>query len=314
MAAVNEKNKSSAKAKIRAIEKIAARDVGRNIDALTAATSGQLYGAANHIARTKRPVIGIVTGFFIATAQKPAAETDGPVGAAHLAGALNRAGIPVQIITDTFCQKPVKAAMAAVDPDVAVIVSAADKKGVEEIASQLSIGENSVTHLIAVERPGPSRDGRLRNMGATDISRYCAPFESLFGIDGASRPYATIGIGDGGNEIGMGKLPFEVIATNIKDGRRIACRVACDFCLVCGVANWGAVALAAAIACLMPNRQKAMLTGLNAEMDRRILENVVRNGEGVDGLTGKKAMSVDGIGWQVHGELVERIQAGVEHE
>jgi hypothetical protein len=50
----------------------------------------------------------------------------------------------------------------------------------------------------------------------------------------------TIGIGDGGNEIGMGKIPWEVIRRNIPGGGRIACRVPTSFLLVCGISNWGA--------------------------------------------------------------------------
>jgi hypothetical protein len=57
----------------------------------------------------------------------------------------------------------------------------------------------------------------------------------------------TIGIGDGGNEIGMGKLPWETIRRNVPQGGLVACRVPTDYLIVCGVSNWGAYALGAGV-------------------------------------------------------------------
>ena len=56
----------------------------------------------------------------------------------------------------------------------------------------------------------------------------------------------TIGIGDGGNEIGMGKV-FERVAANVQYGSEIACTVASDYLISAGVSNWGGYALAKAI-------------------------------------------------------------------
>ena len=56
----------------------------------------------------------------------------------------------------------------------------------------------------------------------------------------------TIGIGDGGNEIGMGKV-LEKVAANVQYGSEIACTVASDYLVTAGVSNWGGFALAKAI-------------------------------------------------------------------
>ena len=56
----------------------------------------------------------------------------------------------------------------------------------------------------------------------------------------------TIGIGDGGNEIGMGKV-LERVAVNVKHGSEIGCTVSCDYLITAGVSNWGGYALAKAI-------------------------------------------------------------------
>src|SRR5262249_31925838 len=79
----------------------------------------------------------------------------------------------------------------------------------------------------------------------------------------------TIGIGDGGNEIGMGKIAWETIHRNVPNGGLIACRVPTDHLIVAGVSNWGAYALAAGVALLSgvklpaelfdPDRERAIL-------------------------------------------------------
>ena len=56
----------------------------------------------------------------------------------------------------------------------------------------------------------------------------------------------TVGIGDGGNEIGMGKVHQQVIE-HIQNGRNIASTVATDHLVTAGVSNWGGSALVAAL-------------------------------------------------------------------
>lgn len=78
-----------------------------------------------------------------------------------------------------------------------------------------------------------------------------APLELLFidpDPDGNSRRLVTIGIGDGGNEVGMGKVYDRIVNSTVPNGSTIACTVAADHLLVCAVSNWGGYALAAALA------------------------------------------------------------------
>ena len=55
-------------------------------------------------------------------------------------------------------------------------------------------------------------------------------------------------IGDGGNEVGMGKVYHQVATSSIPNGEVIACVVPTDHLIVCSVSNWGGYALAASIA------------------------------------------------------------------
>ena len=54
---------------------------------------------------------------------------------------------------------------------------------------------------------------------------------------------STTSIGDGGNELGMGKVK-EQVEKHVKHGKEIACVVSCDYLITAGVSNWGGYALA----------------------------------------------------------------------
>ncbi len=49
----------------------------------------------------------------------------------------------------------------------------------------------------------------------------------------------SIGIGDGGNEVGMGKIYDRIITSNIQNASDIACIVPSDHLIVASVSNWG---------------------------------------------------------------------------
>ena len=70
-----------------------------------------------------------------------------------------------------------------------------------------------------------------------------------------SLPLTTIGIGDGGNEVGMGKIYDTITASSIPNAQQIACSVAADHLLVCSVSNWGGYALATAFALVAHENQ-----------------------------------------------------------
>ena len=73
---------------------------------------------------------------------------------------------------------------------------------------------DGIDWVIAIERCGPSPDGTPRNMRGRDLSEYTAPLDRLF----SAGPWQTIGIGDGGNELGMGSVPRALIAEHVKQG------------------------------------------------------------------------------------------------
>jgi hypothetical protein len=284
------------------IERIIQIDVGRNVVALFEAARGGLWGAASTLATAPAARVGLITGFYVPQGSPPAAETDGPVGTALLAKGLGEVGISCRIATDALCRSACAAAVRGAGmPDLPV--DAAD------VASMIETWRRSeITHAISIERCGRSADGAPRNMRGLDISSYTAPLDKLF----TAGPWDTIAVGDGGNEIGMGALPRELIARHIDHGATIACVTPAQHLIVAGVSNWGAYALLAALAVLRADWRKKMLTCLDPELDRAVLEATIEHGPAVDGVSRVRAMTVDNLDIAAHHNKLREIRTLVE--
>jgi len=286
------------------IERLIQIDVGRNVIALFEAARGGLWGAACALAATPAARVGLITGFYVPQGSPPAAETDGPVGAALLARGLAEVGVPCRLATDEPCRGACAAALTGAGLSGAP-VDAADVDGLIETWRRAGI-----THAISIERCGRSADGAPRNMRGLDISAYTVPLDELF----TAGPWETIAIGDGGNEIGMGTLPREVIARHVEHGATIACVTAARHLIVAGVSNWGAYALLGALAVLREDWRARLLACLDPELDRAVLKTTVERGPAVDGVSRLRAMTVDNLDITVHHEKLREIRTLVENE
>jgi hypothetical protein len=120
----------------------------------------------------------------------------------------------------------------------------------------------------------------------------------------------TIGIGDGGNEIGMGKISWDVIRRNIPGGAKIACRVPTDHLIVAGVSNWGAYGLAAGVYALRGRPLPAELCDI--ERERQLLQIMVERGPLVDGVTGQQTATVDGLPFERYAAPLSRLRLSAE--
>jgi hypothetical protein len=313
-------------------------------DNLLTACPDDFAAACRSIAETPEPVLGVVTGFYIASADPPCAETDGPLGALFLARALKPLGSDVMLATDPCCRPALKAGLKACGLARSVWLKTLPQR--EDFAHHDGYcdfwpsGEfhpyrtdRHPTHYIAVERVGPGhtldslraqpgstpevvrrfqeevpaeRRGRCHSMRGRDITAFTRPAHVLFEEETRVRwGIPSIGIGDGGNEIGMGKVPWGVIRHNIPDGGLIACRVLTDYLIVAGVSNWGAYALAAGVAVLRGRRLDPALFDVDAERD--LLRVMVEQGPLVDGVTAKPTVSVDGLSFEEYAEPLRRL-------
>ncbi len=285
------------------LESLCGRDLQqRNIGPLAAHVRGSLARAAASIARHPRPSVAIITGFYLPDGVPPNCETDGPPGAAMIAAGLSAAGVPCRLVTDQVNAGVVAATAAATGLDLPVDVAAmrddhdAGGARLADIERAWRVGAPPISHVIAIERCGPSRDGRPRNADGEDITAVNAPLDRLF----AGGPWTTIGIGDLGNELGMGSLPYELVAASVARGGELWCRVACDHPIVAGVSNLAAAALLGALALQRPGWSAAMLDWLTPDCAGRLLAAAVRDGGAVASQRGdvpRPLLAVDGLPW-----------------
>jgi hypothetical protein len=298
---------------------------------LISSCADDFAAACRSLAETAHPVVAIITGFFIPHAEPPSGETDGPLGAIFLARALAPLGFKIALVSDAFCERALQLGLEAcglqkVVPLVTMPWSLS--------ATDLSLaGLPPLTHLLAIERVGPSHtpDSLRRQPGSTredvaqferevptdhhdrchamkgrDITAEMMPAHLLFEQAAQTIPRpVTIGIGDGGNEIGMGKIPWNIIRRNIPNGGLVACRIPTDYLVVTGISNWGAYSLAAGVRLLRGAAPDPHL--FDPEREREILKTMVEGGPLVDGVLGKPLVSVDGIEFERYAQLLDRL-------
>jgi D-glutamate cyclase len=284
---------------INQIEALIHRDVGRGMDAIFQATLGGLWSAASALAASPAPRVGLITGFFVPGADSPAAETDGPAGAALMARGFVRAGLSCRLTTDTICESACRVALDAAGADEVPIDAVVPGGTVHALVDRWR--RDGIDWVIGIERCGPAADGRMRNMRGVDISAYVAPLDRLF----SAGPWRTIGIGDGGNEIGMGCVP---VARSVPLGDATGCVVPADFLIAAGVSHWGAYAMLAALAVLRPDWSAAMFSGLDPALDRTVIEAMVRDGPAVDGVSLRRVETIDALGMDVHQGVMEAVR------
>ena len=288
------------------IERLIHVDVGRNITGLFDAARGALWGAASALAGTRSARVGLITGFYVPQGSPPAAETDGPVGAALLAKGFEAVGIPCRVATDEPCRGACTASLAGAEvSEVPIDVVAIGAPLAPLIETWRSAG---ITHAIAIERCGRSADGPPRNMRGQDIGSYTAPLDDLF----TAGPWDTIAIGDGGNEIGMGAISRSLIAEHVAHGETIACVTAARHLIVAGVSNWGAYALIGALAALREDWRGTLLACLDETVDRAVLEATVDYGPAVDGVSRLRTLTVDNLDIATHHRILRMVRTMVE--
>ncbi len=329
--------------RLRALRDLVQRDVaGRGLatdpnENLFQAASEDLAAACADLACAEHPHVAIATGFWIAYADPPCGETDGPLGAVFLARTLVRLGITISLMGDAFCAPALTIGLEVAGLKDRVRVHTMPAPGVENWdAFRESLGP--VSHLVALERVGPGHTaesvaaqpgstnsdlerflhqvpaeerGKYRSMRGIDITASMSAAHRLFEEPWPGTRPRTIGIGDGGNEIGMGKIPWALIARNVPRGNLTACRVATDRLIVAGISNWGAYALAAGVRVLRKAPVDAALFDPGSE--REILRAMVEKGPLVDGMSGRRELAVDGLTFDRYAEVLPQMQDIVSH-
>ena len=282
---------------------------------------GELPAAARDLAGRAREV-AIVTGFAVPSLHGMNAETDGPLGAVILADVLGGLGINVSIITDDTCRQVLNAAMDGAGLDSGRL-AICPMHGAQEWCEQFLTNHARLTHLVSIERVGPSHTldslrnqrrrkpppiadfealvpesgrNRCHNMRGDSLDEFTAPLHSLFEDLPRFAPGArSIGIGDGGNELGMGRFLWEELHPLVpgEPGPRMVCRIATDWTIVGGTCNWGGFGLAAAVALL--RGRVDLIADWTMDRQEDLLQHLVDSGRAVDGVTREREPTVDGL-------------------
>lgn len=264
-----------------AIEKMLVRQSLRGMQQLRPALeAGYFVRAARQLHQLTGTVL-IGTGFPV----EDTYETDGPVGAIALYQILELIGSRPVLV----CGKPLSRYLQG-DYRVHEIAVGNQDEWQADARDALSLLQPEA--VVSIERPGLSAEGGYFNMRGEDITDRCACFDYF--VEFADCP--TIAIGDGGNEIGMGKIRDAVEALDIT-----AAVTSCDELLVADVSNWGAYGLIAIIGYWRGQDLLGKISPLE------ILRYLALGGS-VDGVTRESTLTEDGLPASVGQQLIEDLR------
>nr|XP_012629398.1 UPF0317 protein C14orf159 homolog, mitochondrial isoform X1 [Microcebus murinus]XP_012629399.1 UPF0317 protein C14orf159 homolog, mitochondrial isoform X1 [Microcebus murinus]XP_012629400.1 UPF0317 protein C14orf159 homolog, mitochondrial isoform X1 [Microcebus murinus] len=274
----------------------------------------------------------ITTGFPTHFNHEPPEETDGPPGAIALAAFLQALEKEVSMTVD---QRAVNLHRKLVEDAVEQGVLKAEipiltyQGGSVEAAQAFLCKDGNpksprFDHLVAIERAGRAADGGYYNARKVNIQHLVDPIDDLFLAAKKIPGISSTGVGDGGNELGMGKVKAAV-KRHIRNGDVIACDVEADCAVVAGVSNWGGYALACALyvlnSCEVHGRYLRKAVGPSrapgdqswtralpsVTKEEKMLRILVRHKvrSGVSGVVG---MEVDGLPFHgTHAEMIQKL-------
>lgn len=268
-------------------------------------------------ARRLRETISRGDVVFIATGagtppKLPYGETDGPVGAAVLARAIMLGlGARVVMVTEDAHAEPVNAVAQIVNDELT------DHESIRTECFPLGLpqGEKFAEALmekyrpravIFVERDGPNKEGFFH--GVRGDCRNPEDVGHVYLLADLARKAGglTVGIGDGGNEVGFGAVRDEITAVHPFGGKShaghpsgVVTVTATDVVVSASVSNWGAYGVAAALA--WQERTPSLLHP--PSMERDLIQATVKAGAR-DGATSKGEDAVDGIRWEGHSAFI----------
>jgi hypothetical protein len=277
-----------------------------------------------------RPGDAVVLATGLPTYPWFSGEQDGPVGAATLARALvlGLAARPI-IVTEAIHVDMCKAAVRGaglyargldealrLPTTVAVIPFPIHPDEAEQAAERL-FGAIRPGALIAIERPGANEHGHYHGAKGFRLTEHCAKVDVLFERGKAAGIY-TVGIGDGGNELGCAVIRDTVVASvpyaatcQCPCGGTVVPAFVPDHLVLTAISNWGAYGVAAALALLLDRRE--VLHG--RDIDRRVHE-LCAAAEANNNGPGLLDPGTDAVPVGLHGDFVEilgfMVQSGID--
>ena len=258
------------------------------------------------------------------------AENDGPIGAASLARAcyVGLRALPV-LLCETEQTPVLRACLRAVgltpttfeqydaaaaskhavpgrDLPVAVVHGFTADATRADAESEFVLNRNP-SALVSIERQGVDDQGHYHyGRGERNIPELMAKIDRLFELAKAQGFY-TIGIGDGGNELGMANIRA-AIAEKLPFGDTLAPSVEVSHLIPATVSNFGCYGIAACLAAILED--PAILH--TPEQEAALIAACVREGA-VDGATGFVEPFVDSLSQEVCMGFVRLLHAIVSN-
>jgi len=208
-----------------------------------------------------------------------------------IGNALQSIGYEVVYITDRYSLKVME---GTAGPDSSVVeFPIAGEEESRSFAKEL-LSEIAPSVIIGIERCGLTSEGLYRNMRGVDISEYNAKADYLF-----ESGIPSVGIGDGGNEIGLGNLA-DIIPT-VPSLVRMPCVTTTSALVIASVSNWGGYGLVAAMSKI---KGKNLLPSIEAE--QALVKRNVELGA-VDGPSGETVPMVDGFTLEENSQTLQEL-------
>ena len=254
----------------------------RGMKTVQSALQSGYYLRAARILNKCRGHVLIGTGFPVVDTF----ETDGPVGAIALYNALEKLGATPVIV----CGPPVSQALMQDFRVHEIRVGEHQERTLEAFKALYHYQPDAV---LSIERPGQAEDGGYYNMRGESISARTACFDTF--INNAKCP--TIGIGDGGNEIGMGN-----ITQALKDLDIVSATTKVDELLIADVSNWGAYGIMALLSIWNE-------VDLLADVDLPEILRYLSGHGSVDGVTRINELTEDGLDFSEGESVIQELRA-----
>ena len=218
----------------------------------------------------------------------PKGETDGPPGAASIARALDLGlGAKPIVVGEERCLPPIIASLEAAGitvadeqlfhqrSHVALVLPYPLGEAPGEQAAKDIVAKYNPRAVIAIEKHGPSASGKYHSiMGVGRSPDTVANVKFLVEL-AAQAGAVTVGVGDGGNEIGFGLIYDDVRRIQLYGekcqcpcGAGIGTVTKADVLVAAAVSNWGAYGVSAMLAFLLKNERLLQDT----ETEYRVLD------------------------------------------
>ncbi|HQJ24390.1 MAG TPA: DUF4392 domain-containing protein [Bacillota bacterium] len=253
----------------------------------------------------------------------PKGETDGPLGAASIARAIDigLGGKPI-LVGEGRCIPPIAATVEAAGlmvsdselfnkrDHVAMVMEypLGEKKGAE-FAEEL-MNKFNPKAIICIEKHGPSASGKYHSIMGIGREPDSVANVKFLVEKASSKKVLTIGVGDGGNEIGFGNI-YDDVKRIQKFGPKCQCPCGAgigtvtkaDVLVAAAVSNWGAYGISAMLAFML--KKPRLLQDI--DMEYRMLEASIRAGA-MDGLYTDMSMYVDGTSFETQKSIVTMLK------